>query len=184
VPLLASQSLLTYVPTFWAAEIVMFVDPPPDDVMLRAPRRSTDRVIDGEMWLGIVFVGLVMAAVTLFALDLRLPGGLVGGSGDIHEARTMAFTTLVLAQLFNCFNARSDRASAFANLFANRWLWGAILLSLALQVAVVQLRFLGDAFGTTPLGAEEWLICLGLASVVLWADEAKKLVQRRMRHVA
>ena len=92
----------------------------------------------------------------------------------------MAFTTLVLAQLFNCFNARSDRTSAFHRLFTNRWLWGAIALSALLQVAVVQLPFLNDAFGTTPLGLDEWLICIGLASVVLWADEAKKLVERRL----
>ena len=58
----------------------------------------------------------------------------------------MAFTTLVLAQLFNCFNARSDRTSAFHHLFTNRLLWGAIALSAALQVAVVQLPFLNDAF--------------------------------------
>ena len=50
-----------------------------------------------------------------------------------------------------------------------------------LQVAVVQLPFLNNAFGTTPLALEEWLICLGLASVVLWADEAKKLAERRLR---
>ena len=92
----------------------------------------------------------------------------------------MAFTTLVLAQLYNCFNARSDRTSAFHQLFTNRWLWGAIALSLALQVAVVQLPFLNTAFGTTPLTLVDWLICFGLASVVLWADEAKKLVERRL----
>ena len=70
-----------------------------------------------------------MAVVTLAALDLGLAGGVLGGSGDIVEARTMAFTTLVLAQLFNTFNARSDRVSAFHHLFTNRWLWGAIALS-------------------------------------------------------
>ena len=53
--------------------------------------------------------------------------------GYIVEARTMAFTTLVFAQLFNCFNARSDRVSAFHHLFTNRLLWGAIALSLVLQ---------------------------------------------------
>ena len=78
------------------------------------------------MWVGIVYVGLVMAVVTLAALDLRLEGGLLGGTGDVDEARTMAFTTLVLAQLFNCFNARSERASAFHRLFTNRYLWGAV----------------------------------------------------------
>ena len=93
----------------------------------------------------------------------------------------MAFTTLVMAQLFNCFNARSDRDSAFHHLFSNRWLWGAIALSAVLQVAVVELSFLNEAFDTTPLAMDDWLICIGLASVVLWADEAKKLVQRRLQ---
>jgi magnesium-transporting ATPase (P-type) len=122
-----------------------------------------------------------MAVVTLVALDLRLAGGYLGGSGDIDEARTMAFTTLVLAQLFNCFNARSDRDSAFHHLFTNRWLWGAVALSALLQVAVVELSFLNEAFDTTPLEIDDWLICLGLASVVLWADEAKKLLERWRR---
>lgn len=93
----------------------------------------------------------------------------------------MAFTTLVVAQLFNCFNARSDRTSALHHLFTNRWLWGAIALSLVLQVAVVQLPFLNEAFGTTPLTPADWLVCIALASAVLWADEAKKLLERRLR---
>jgi P-type Ca2+ transporter type 2C len=159
----------------------MGVDPPPDDVMSRPARRLTDRVIDAEMWVGIFWVGFVMAVVTLVALDLKLAGGVLGGSGEIDEARTMAFTTLVLAQLFNCFNARSDRTSAFHHLFTNRWLWGAIALSLVLQIAVVHLPFLNEAFGTTPLGLADWLLCTALASVVLWADEAKKLLERILR---
>jgi magnesium-transporting ATPase (P-type) len=133
------------------------------------------------MWLGILWVGLVMAVVTLVALDLRLAGGPLGGSGEIEEARTMAFTTLVLGQLFNCFNARSDRTSAFHHLFTNRWLWGAVALSVALQVAVVHVGFLNEAFGTTPLRLEDWLVCVGLASVVLVAAEAKKIVERWFR---
>ena len=181
VPLLATQILWINLLTDGAPALALGMDAPPDDVMRRPPRRLTDRVIDAEMWVGILWVGAVMAVVTLLALDLRLPGGIVGGSGSVAEARTMAFTTLVLAQLFNCFNARSDRTSAFRGLFTNRWLWGAIALSALLQVAVVQLPFLNDAFDTAPLGLDEWLICLGLASVVLWAAEAKKLVERRLR---
>jgi hypothetical protein len=57
-----------------------------------------------------------------------------GGSGGIDEARTMAFTTLVLAQLFNCFNARSDRRSALQHLLTNRWLSAAIALSLCFRL--------------------------------------------------
>jgi P-type Ca2+ transporter type 2C len=178
VPLLATQILWINLLTDTAPALAMGVDPPPDDVMKQPPRRLTDRVIDGEMWVGIIWIGAVMAAATLLALDLRLPGGIVGDSGDIVEARTMAFTTLVFAQLFNAFNARSDRVSAFHHLFTNRWLWGAIALSVVLQVAVVQVPFMNDAFDTTALDVGDWLICVGLASVVLWAGEARKLVQR------
>ncbi len=184
VPLLATQILWINLLTDSAPALALGMDEPPDGVMRRPPRRLTDRVIDAEMWVGILWIGAVMAVVTLLALDLRLPGGIVGDSGNVVEARTMAFTTLVVAQLFNCFNARSDRTSAFHGLFTNRFLWGAIALSAMLQVAVVNLPFLNDAFGTAPLGLEEWLICIGLASVVLWAAEAKKLLERRLRSKA
>jgi calcium-translocating P-type ATPase len=181
VPLLATQILWINLLTDSAPALALGVDPPPADVMRHPPRRLTDRVIDREMWRGIFWVGVVMAAATLAALDLGLSGGLLGGSGEIDEARTMAFTTLVLAQLFNCLNARSDRASAFDHLFTNPLLWGAIAVSAALQVAVVQLPLLNDAFSTVPLSLGDWMICVGLASLVLWADEAKKLIERRLR---
>ena len=188
VPLLATQILWINLLTDSAPALALGVDPPPHDVMRRPPRQPTDRMIDGDMRRGILFVGLVMAVVTLVALDLRLAGGFLGGSGTIDEARTMAFTTLVLAQLFNCFNARSDRESAFSRLFTNRWLWAAIALSLLLQVAAVELPFMNDAFSTTPLSLGDWGICVALASVVLWADELRKLVARpsraRLTHAA
>ena len=178
VPLLATQILWINLLTDSAPALAIGVDPPPDDVMRRPPRRLTDRIIDREMWRGILWVGLVMAVVTLAALDLGLRGGFLGGSGDIDEARTMAFTTLVLAQLFNCFNARSDRTSAFHHLFRNPLLWGAVAISAALQVAVVQLPFLNNAFSTAPLSLGHWMVCVGLASIVLWTVEAKKLLER------
>jgi len=181
VPLLATQILWINLLTDTAPALAMGVDPPPDDVMDRPPRGLSDRIIDREMQIGIGFVGLVMALATLTALDLRLPGGLFHAGGDIVEARTMAFTTLVVAQLFNCFNARSDRTSAFHHLFTNPLLWAAIALSLALQVAVVHLGFLNRAFGTTPLTAADWVIATALASTVLWADELRKLLGRRRR---
>jgi magnesium-transporting ATPase (P-type) len=181
VPLLATQILWINLLTDTGPALAMGLDPPPDDVMRRPPRRPTDRIIDRTMLTGVLVVGLVMAATTLLALDLRLPGGLVEGHGTLDEARTMAFTTLVLAQLFNCFNSRSDRTSAFHRLLTNGWLWRAVGLSLALQVAVVQLPWLGSAFGTVPLPLDDWLTCLCLASGVLWADELRKVVTRRRR---
>jgi potassium/sodium efflux P-type ATPase len=180
-PLLATQILWINLLTDTAPALAMGLDPPPADVMTHPPRRLTDRIIDRQMQIGIGFVGLVMALATLTALDLRLPGGIVGDTGDIVEARTMAFTTLVLAQLFNCFNARSDRTSAFRTLFTNPLLWAAIGVSLALQVAVVHVPFLNDAFDTTPLSLRDWMICTALASTVLGADELRKLVGRAVR---
>ncbi len=181
VPLLATQILWINLLTDTGPALAMGIDPPPEDVMRQPPRRLTDRVIDAEMWWGIVWVGLIMAAVTLAALDLKTPGGLFDGSGDVVYGRTMAFTTLVIAQLFNTFNARSDRLSAFSHLFTNPLLWGAITLSILLQVAVVELPFLNAAFGTTPLTPADWGICTALASAVLWGDELKKLISRLIR---
>jgi len=178
VPLLATQILWINLLTDTGPALAMGVDPPPPDVMSQSPRKLSDRVIDRDMWLGIIWVGAIMAVVSLFAFDLTAAGGMVEGSGDVVEGRTMAFTTLVFAQLFNTFNARSDHTSAFNHLFTNPLLWGAIALSTLLQVVVVQVPILNQAFGTTPLSWTQWLIATGLASLVLWADEAKKLVGR------
>jgi potassium/sodium efflux P-type ATPase len=178
-PLLATQILWINLLTDTGPALAMGVDPPPGDVMRHPPRKLTDRVIDREMQLGVVLVGLVMGLVTLLAIDLKLPGGFVEGSAGLVEARTAGFTVLVLAQLFNCFNSRSDRVSAFRGLFTNRWLWATIALSLVLQLLVVHVPILNRAFGTTPLSAADWALCAALASAVLWVDELKKLLGRR-----
>jgi Ca2+-transporting ATPase len=90
----------------------------------------------------------------------------------------MAFTTLVLFSMFTVFNARSDEHSAFSGLFSNPWLWGGVLLSLALQVAVIYVPFLQQAFSTVSLSATDWLQCVAVASSVLWLRELTKLAQR------
>jgi len=90
----------------------------------------------------------------------------------------MAFTTLMLFQMFNVFNARSDEQSAFAGLFHNRWLWGALGLSLSLHVAVIYLPFLQNAFSTVSLSGNDWLRCVAVASSVLWLRELSKIVVR------
>jgi Ca2+-transporting ATPase len=131
------------------------------------------------MWGGIFFVGLVMAAGTLFVLDSSLPGGFVPGTGNLRYAQTMAFTTLMMFQLFNVFNARSEDASAFSGMFQNVWLWGGVGLSLLLHVAVIYTPVLQEAFSTTSLAAGDWLRCLVVASSVLWLRELSKLLTRR-----
>jgi Ca2+-transporting ATPase len=176
-PLLATQILWINLLTDAAPALAMGVDPQTDDLMARPPRRLTDRVIDARMWRDAVFVGIVMAAASLFAFDMHLPGGLLDGSDSVDTARTAAFTVLVFAQLFNAFNARSATTTAFRRTH-NRWLWGSVAVGAVLQVAVVNLPFLNDAFGTEPLDAGQWAVCIALASAVLWAEEARKLVLR------
>jgi Ca2+-transporting ATPase len=135
------------------------------------------------MWAGIFFVGAVMATGTLLVLDGSLPGGLLEGPGDMRYAQTMAFTTLMMFQLFNVVNARSDEQSAFHGLFHNQWLWAALGLSLLLHVAVVYVPFLQQAFSTTNLSVMDWVRCAAVGSSVLWLRELSKLVTRaRDRH--
>ena len=178
LPLLATQILwINLITDSWPA-LAMGVDPPTDDVMARKPRQVNERLIDGRMWSGVIQIGVVVALVTLMTMDIFLPGGLVEGSQDLATARTAGFTVLVLAHLFNAFNARSETASAFSHFFSNPWLLGALALSLLLQVAVVNVGFLNLAFGTVPLELHQWVLCTAMASVVLWYSELRKFAVR------
>ena len=186
VPLLATQLLWINLLTDAAPALAMGVDPSTDDVMARKPRKLTDRVIDAEMWGDIIFIGVIMAAVTLIGMDMHLAGGLftdrsvdaIGHDAQMTEARTMGFTILVFAQMLNAIASRSHLQSAFVGLFSNKWLWGALALSTVLQLAVIYIPFLNIAFGTVPLSAGAWVECLGLAMIVLIASELRKCVLR------
>jgi Ca2+-transporting ATPase len=178
LPLLATQILWINLVTDGAPALALGVDPADAGVMNEPPRPRSEGVITQRMWAGIFFVGAIMAAGTLLVLDASLPGGLIEGSGNMRYAQTMAFTTLMLFQIFNVFNARSDERSAFVGLFSNQWLWGAVLLSLVLQVAVIYIPFLQQAFSTVSLRFNDWLCCAAVASSVLWLRELGKIVTR------
>ncbi len=179
LPLLATQILWINLVTDGAPALALGVDPADTDLMNRPPRPRREGVITPRMWRGILFVGAIMAAGTLLILDASLPGGLIEGSGTMRYAQTMAFTTLVLFQLFNVFNARSDEQSAFRGLFQNRWLWGAVGLSLSLHVAVIYVPFLQSAFSSASLTPGDWLRCAAVASSVLWLRELSKLISHQ-----
>ena len=186
VPLLAVQLLWINLLTDAAPALAMGVDPISDGLMDRKPRKLTDHVINVNMWMDIVFVGIIMAAVTLIGMDMHLDGGLftdrsvsmLGHEAQMTEARTMGFTILVFAQLFNALASRSAVQSAFKHLFNNHLLWLAIGLSIILQVLVIYVPFLNTAFGTTPLDLMAWIECILLASIILWATEIYKLIMR------
>jgi Ca2+-transporting ATPase len=90
----------------------------------------------------------------------------------------MTFTTLVLFQLFNAFNARSEDRSVLDGLFRSPWLWAAVLLSLLLQAAAVHLPVLQRAFATVSLSLGDWMFCVAVASSVLVFGEVRKWLSR------
>jgi P-type Ca2+ transporter type 2C len=178
LPLQATQILWINLVTDGPPALALGVDPADDGLMEQRPRPVGEGVLTPRMWRGIVFVGVITAAGTLYVFDASLPGGLVEGSGDLRYAQTMTFTTLMLFQMFNVLNARSDEHSAFVHFFRNGWLWAAIAGSIALQLFVVYMPFLQSAFGTTALSGGDWMFCIAVASSVLWLREASKAVAR------
>lgn len=178
LPLLATQILWINLVTDGPPALALGVDPADPRLMKKPPRPREEGVITRSMWAGNLFTGVIMAIGALFILDASLPGGLIEGSGSLRYAQTMAFTTVVFFSLFVVFNARSDKQSAFVGLFSNKWLWGAVLLSLLLQVAVVHIPFLQQAFSTVSLSPVDWLLCTVVASSVLWLRELSKIVIR------
>jgi len=184
LPLLATQILFINLVTDGAPALALGVDPPEKGQMNRAPRPRKEGVVTRRMWAGIFFVGAIMAAGTLLVLDASLPGGLIEGTGNLRYGQTMAFTTLMLFQMFNVLNSRSDDRSAFQGLFHNAWLWGALGLSIALQVAVIYVPFLQSAFSTVSLNLSDWVRCVAVASSVLWLRELGKFIMRGVGQIS
>ena len=96
----------------------------------------------------------------------------------------MAFTTLMMFQLFNVYNCRSAWRSAFSGLLENLWLMGAVALSLLTHVLVIYVPFLQTAFHTVPLSSLDWAITAGVAATLLIGMELVKLVLRAERRPA
>ena len=91
------------------------------------------------------------------------------------------FTALVVMQLANALNSRSDSASVANHLFTNRWLWVSLAGAMLAQVAVVYVPVLQRAFGTAPLGWPHWIIAVGAGAVVIAVEEGVKGVRRARR---
>ena len=174
LPLLATQILWINLVTDGAPALALGADPADPAVMTRPPRPRGEGVITRRMWAGIYFVGVVMAAGTLLVLDMSLPGGLIDGSGTIRYARTMAFTTLMMFQLFNAFNARSDERSAFEGLFEEPLALGGRRI---VAPSPCRRRLRARPPGGV-LGASDWLLCTAVASSALWLRELCKVVTR------
>jgi Ca2+-transporting ATPase len=180
LPLLPTQILWINLVTDGGPALALGVDPTDAEVMKQRPRPRSEGVITPSMWVEIILSGIVIAAGTLLVLDASSPGGFIAGGGGLPYAQTMAFNTLAFFSVFMVFNARSPELSAFVGLFSNKWLWGAVLLSLVLQAAVIYVPFLQHAFSTARLSARDWLICAAVGSSVLWLRELTKLVRHML----
>jgi Ca2+-transporting ATPase len=174
LPLLATQILWVNLVTDSLPALAVGVDPPDAGLMRRAPRDPRTGVITARMWYGIALAAAAIGTGTLLTLDAGLPGGLITGSGPVEYARTLAFNTLVIYQLYAVFCARSDEESVVHGLFSNAWLWLAVAAGLALQAAVIYLPALQRAFGTVALDVGDWLLCAVVASTVVIARESGK----------
>jgi P-type Ca2+ transporter type 2C len=114
-----------------------------------------------------------MAVGTLFVFRQALD------TGDSAYAGTMAFTTLVIFQLYNVLNSKSDTSSVFsARLFSNIWLWLAIISSFALQLIAIYSP-LSYYLKTVPLSISDWAIIMAVGSTVVIFEEVKKFIARR-----
>jgi len=186
LPLLAAQLLWINLVTDGPPALALGIDPKDPDVMQREPRPRGTGVLTTHDWWRLAGVGAVMMAGTLAVLDAYYPGGLftlfaagtAPNAADETHARTMAFTTLMLFQLFNVFNCRSAWRSAFAGVFENRWLIGAVIVSLLTHVLVVYVPVLQTAFHTVALSAFDWAVATVVASTLLIVTEIAKLAMR------
>lgn len=152
------------------------VDPVRVGTMDEAPRNPESRILSLWRFGNLFSYGLIMAIGTLGVLyyDLKT-GGSQSGSGAAH-ATTLAFTTFVLFQVFNVFNARAEQGTAFnRNFCANRWLWLAIFGVILLQIVVIHWSPGQRIFHTTALTQQDWLMAIGVAVSVLVFEELRKL---------
>jgi magnesium-transporting ATPase (P-type) len=178
LPLLATMILWINLVTDSAPALAVGVDPADPGVMARPPRDPGEGVITRSMWRMIAVTSITTGVATLLVLDAGDPGGLFGGDRGITEARTMAFHTLVLAQLFAILGLRNERDSFLKGLFTNHWLWLALALGVAMQFLVLYLPGMQKAFGTYPLTFEDWIFCTAAAASVLVAIEIAKPIFR------
>jgi Ca2+-transporting ATPase len=194
LPLLAAQLLWINLITDGPPALALGVDPKDRDVMKRLPRPRGSGVLLTEDWIRLACVGVLMMVGTIFVLDAYYPGGLVTlfatgtspNAADEALARTMAFTTLMMYQLFDVYNCRSRRRSAFLGFLDNKWLLVAIAFSLGTHILVIYLPALQAAFHTVPLSLRDWAVATGVASTLLFAMEGAKIALRARdaRHAA
>jgi Ca2+-transporting ATPase len=173
IPLLPIHILWINLVTDGLPGLALAVEPEERGIMQRPPRPPQQSIFAEGMWQHILWVGLLMAGVSLFAQGWAYVT-------DSPRWQSMVFTVLTLSQMGHVLAIRSDRASLFRQgLFSNLPLLGAVILTFGLQMAVLYVPVLQPIFKTQALSLNELLFCLGLSSVVFVTVEIEKWVRRR-----
>ena len=176
IPLVPIQILWANLITDGLPALALGVDTAEPGLMKQPVNRSKG-LIDASFVRRTVAGGALIAACSLFAFAYVF---FVEKEG-VGRARTAAFVVLVCSQLFHSFNARSQRVSIFElGFFSNKSLFYAVVVSLALQIAVVYTPFLQPVFKTVVLSLFDWGMIAVLSSLPLWAGEAVKLIKRNV----
>lgn len=155
---------------------ISFAAEPKDGNLLREPYRKPSKyIVDKIVIQRMIPMGLIMAVSVLWLYSFYK-------DGDLVKAHTIALTVLAVFQWFNAFNSRSETRSIFHSLFANHWLWGAMVIVVTLQLLAVNWSPLQRILGTTTLTGKEWLIIIILStSIIVW-EEAVKMVRRMLAY--
>ena len=154
-----------------------------DNVMHRPPRKSTDGIFAGGLGIDVAYQGVLVTVITLASYIIghcMEVGYFEMPHGVSEDGMTMAFLTMSMCEIFHSFNMRSQRGSIFKVHGHNKVLWGAMLGSLVLTTVVLEVPFIANAFGFTPISLPEYLVALGLSIVVIPVVEIVKLIQRSL----
>ena len=173
LPLVPIQILWINLLTDALPGLALAAEPAARNIMRRPPRPPNESIFAHGMWQHMIWVGLLMAGITIL-----VQAGTIE-SGDSHW-QTMVFTTLTLTQMGNILAIRSERESLFTlGLRSNMPLLGAVILTCALQLAVVYIPPLNPIFNTQPLSPMELGVCFAGMAAIFFAVEIEKLLVRR-----
>jgi Ca2+-transporting ATPase len=172
LPLLPVHILWINLVTDGLPGLALAAEPAEKNIMMRPPRDPQENIFTG-MWQHILWVGILMGAVSIVTQAWAI-------RSDIGHWQTMVFTVLCLSQMGHVLAVRSERESVFSlGIFSNGPLIGAFVLTVLLQMATIYLPFLNPIFKTQPLSGGELLVTLALSSIVFFAVEAEKMFKRR-----
>jgi len=161
--------------------LALGMEPAEKEVMRKKPRSSTDGIFAGGVGFDIVYQGILVTALTLIAYFLGRYALFDPNCGTAEmQGMTMAFLTMSMAEIFHSYNMRSQRGSIFKSGSHNFYLFGAMILSLILTTAVIEIPFLAGLFEFATIDIVEYAVALGLAITVIPIVEAVKAIQRKI----